>query len=67
MVYESLIDLLLLIQVAQFQHMLGAKRTPQNALNEFPLVKHEKELKLPKEFDARTAWPQCTTIGKILG
>lgn len=52
--------------VAQFKHMLGAKRTPQNALNEFPLVKHEKELKLPKEFDARTAWPQCTTIGTIL-
>jgi hypothetical protein len=24
-------------------------------------------MKLPKEFDARTAWPHCSTIGRILG
>ncbi|KAF3336179.1 cathepsin B-like protein [Carex littledalei] len=62
-----LIDLLIVIQVAQFKHMLGAKPTPQNALHEFPVVRHKKEFKLPKQFDARTAWPQCITIGTILG
>lgn len=66
MVYDNL-SFLFVIQIAQFKHMLGAKPTPQNALNEFPLVRHRKDLKLPQQFDARTAWAQCTTIGRILG
>ncbi|KAF2324969.1 hypothetical protein GH714_021948 [Hevea brasiliensis] len=43
-----------------------AKPTPKKELRGFPVTSHPKSLKLPKEFDARKAWPQCTTIGRIL-
>lgn len=40
---------------------------PEGDLKETPVVTHKKGLKLPTNFDARTAWPQCTTIADILG
>ncbi|KAJ0980495.1 hypothetical protein J5N97_008750 [Dioscorea zingiberensis] len=52
--------------VEQFKRILGVKRMPQNELGYVPVKTHPKSLKLPKDFDARTAWPQCATIGKIL-
>ncbi|KAM7276245.1 hypothetical protein ACFE04_018111 [Oxalis oulophora] len=53
--------------IAEFKHLLGVKPTPEHVLQGVPVVTHDKSLKLPAQFDARTAWPQCTTIGKILG
>ncbi|CAI8615292.1 unnamed protein product [Vicia faba] len=53
--------------VGQFKRLLGVKQTPKNLLNSIPVVTHPKSSNLPKEFDARTAWPQCSTIGRILG
>ncbi|KAI3993340.1 hypothetical protein MKX01_010083 [Papaver californicum] len=56
--------------VSQFKYLLGVKpRTAasRNDLLDIPIVSHPQNLELPKEFDARTAWPQCNTIGKILG
>lgn len=52
--------------VGQFMHLLGVKPTLQKDLEGIPVITHTKTLKLPKHFDARTAWPQCSTIGKIL-
>ncbi|CAK8544487.1 unnamed protein product [Lathyrus sativus] len=52
--------------VGQFKRLLGVKQTPRNELSSIPVVTHPKSLNLPKEFDARTAWPQCNTIGRIL-
>ncbi|XP_015572445.1 cathepsin B-like protease 3 [Ricinus communis] len=52
--------------VGQFKYLLGAKPTPKKELMGVPMISHPKTLKLPKEFDARTAWPHCSTIGKIL-
>ncbi|EYU46892.1 hypothetical protein ABFS82_04G000300 [Erythranthe guttata] len=52
--------------VGQFMHLLGVKKMPEGDLKGIPVVTHEKGLDLPKKFDARTAWPQCSTIGKIL-
>ena len=54
-------------QVGQFKHILGVKPTPQKDLESIPLITHPKLSKLPTSFDARTAWPQCSTIGRILG
>lgn len=48
-------------------HLLGVKPTPQKDLQSFPIKTYPKSLKLPNNFDARTAWPQCNTIGRILG
>lgn len=55
------------LQVGQFKHLLGVKPTPQQDLKDVPVIAHPKTLKLPDHFDARTAWPHCSTIGKILG
>ncbi|CAO2824729.1 unnamed protein product [Amaranthus hypochondriacus] len=52
--------------VGQFKSILGARKTPESEKKNIPLVHHKKSLHLPKEFDARTAWPQCSTIGRIL-
>ncbi|KAB1199692.1 Cathepsin B [Morella rubra] len=52
--------------VGQFKHLLGVKPTPEKDLKGTPLITHPKSLKLPSNFDARTAWPQCTSIGRIL-
>ena len=52
--------------VGQFMHLLGVKPTLLKDLEGVPVITHPKTLKLPKHFDARTAWPQCSTIGKIL-
>ncbi|KAI8522474.1 hypothetical protein RHMOL_Rhmol13G0000300 [Rhododendron molle] len=52
--------------VGQFKHLLGVKPTPQQDLKDVPVIAHPKTLKLPDHFDARTAWPHCSTIGKIL-
>nr|VDD27736.1 unnamed protein product [Brassica oleracea] len=53
--------------VAEFKRLLGVKPTPKKLLLGVPVVSHDQSLKLPKSFDARTAWPQCTSIGNILG
>jgi cathepsin B len=52
--------------VGQFRRLLGVKPTPQKDLENIPVIAHAKSLKLPNKFDARTAWPQCSTIGRIL-
>ena len=56
-------------QVAEFKRLLGVKPTPKNEFLGVPVVSHDIDisLKLPKEFDARTAWSQCSSIGRILG
>ncbi|KAF9595113.1 hypothetical protein IFM89_037047 [Coptis chinensis] len=53
--------------VAQFKHLLGVKPTPQNVLDNVPVISHPRFLTLPKQFDARTTWSKCGTIGVILG
>ncbi|KAL0700518.1 hypothetical protein Bca4012_056640 [Brassica carinata] len=52
--------------VAEFKRLLGVKPTPKNEYLGVPVVTHDRSLKLPTEFDARTAWSQCTSIGRIL-
>ncbi|XP_019422386.1 PREDICTED: cathepsin B-like [Lupinus angustifolius] len=52
--------------VAQFKRLLGVKKSSRNELTSTPVITHPKSLKLPKNFDARTAWSQCSTIGRIL-
>ncbi|KAK9035698.1 hypothetical protein V6N11_077731 [Hibiscus sabdariffa] len=52
--------------VGEFKHILGVKPTPKKELLGVPVVTHVKSFKLPANFDARTAWPQCSTIGRIL-
>nr|VDC84847.1 unnamed protein product [Brassica oleracea] len=52
--------------VAEFKRLLGVKPTPKNEFLGVPVVSHDISLKLPKEFDARTAWSQCSSIGRIL-
>lgn len=54
-------------QVGQFKHLLGVKQTPRKELKSTTVKTHPRSLKLPKKFDARTAWSQCSTIGRILG
>lgn len=54
-------------QVAQFKHLLGVKPMPEGDLKGISVITHKQGLKLPEKFDARTAWPQCTTIADILG
>ncbi|XP_009102298.2 cathepsin B-like protease 2 isoform X2 [Brassica rapa] len=53
--------------VAEFKRLLGVKPTPKNEFLGVPVVSHDISLKLTKEFDARTAWSQCSSIGRILG
>ncbi|KAH1080015.1 hypothetical protein J1N35_019776 [Gossypium stocksii] len=53
--------------IGEFKHLLGVKPTPKKELLGVPILTHDKSLKLPTSFDARTAWPQCTSIGRILG
>ncbi|KAL9239184.1 hypothetical protein vseg_013527 [Gypsophila vaccaria] len=52
--------------LGQFKRILGARPTPKSERAFIPIVSHPKTLNLPKEYDARKAWPQCSTIGKIL-
>lgn len=52
--------------VGQFMHLLGVKPTPKKELLGVPIVSHPKSLKVPNSFDAREAWSQCSTIGRIL-
>lgn len=52
--------------VSQFKHLLGVKPTPRHLLESTPVISHPKSLTLPKEFDARTEWSKCRTIGAIL-
>ncbi|XP_057484274.1 cathepsin B-like protease 3 [Actinidia eriantha] len=52
--------------VGQFKYLLGVKPTPQHGLKNISIITHPKTLNLPDHFDARTAWPRCSTIGKIL-
>ncbi|KAJ6972674.1 LOW QUALITY PROTEIN: cathepsin B-like protease 3 [Populus alba x Populus x berolinensis] len=52
--------------VGEFKYLLGVKQTPTKELRGVPLLRHPKSMKLPIEFDARTAWLHCSTIGRIL-
>ncbi|RYR24497.1 hypothetical protein Ahy_B02g058001 isoform B [Arachis hypogaea] len=52
--------------VGEFKCLLGAKPTLKKELIGAPIVTHPKSLKLPKEFDTRTQWSQCSTIGTII-
>ncbi|KAG0470616.1 hypothetical protein HPP92_017316 [Vanilla planifolia] len=52
--------------VDQFKHILGVKKLPHNALSDVPMKTYTKSLNLPKEFDGRTQWSHCSTIGRIL-
>lgn len=52
--------------VHQFKFILGVKQTPPNAFSDIPVKSFPKSLRLPKEFDARTSWPHCSSIGRIL-
>jgi cathepsin B len=52
--------------VAQFRGILGVKPTPHRELRQTPVVTHPKSVQLPNKFDARTAWSQCPSIGRIL-
>ncbi|KAK1362510.1 Cathepsin B [Heracleum sosnowskyi] len=52
--------------VSQFKHLLGVKPTPLGELQSVPVKIHSERLNLPSQFDARTAWPKCRTIGKYL-
>jgi len=57
------------IQIEHLKKMCGTKMTPANKLEphiEKVTYKHKKP-ELPKEFDARTHWSKCSTIGDILG
>lgn len=54
-------------QVGQFMKLLGVKPTPKGALEGVPVITHKTGIQLPKSFDARENWPQCSTIGAILG
>ncbi|KAM3361619.1 cathepsin B-like protease 2 isoform X2 [Capsicum galapagoense] len=53
--------------VSQFKRLLGVKPPREGDLERIPVLTHPKFKELPKEFDARKAWPQCSTIGRILG
>jgi cathepsin B len=54
--------------IEHLKKMCGAKMTPANKLEpSIETVTHKhKKLDLPKEFDARTHWDKCSTIGDIL-
>ncbi|KAM3739976.1 hypothetical protein ACB098_08G064100 [Castanea mollissima] len=52
--------------VGQLKHLFGVKPTLRKDLMSVPLITHPESFKLPRGFDARTAWPQCSTIGRIL-
>ena len=52
--------------VGQFKHLLGVLPTPKNVLDSVPVRSYPKGLDLPKQFDAREAWPQCTSLQTIL-
>ncbi|XP_025817305.1 cathepsin B-like protease 2 isoform X1 [Panicum hallii] len=56
----------LFLQIAQFKRILGVKPTPQSVLTDVPAKTYSRSLKLPKEFDARSKWSHCSTIGNIL-
>ncbi|KAI4383182.1 hypothetical protein MLD38_009051 [Melastoma candidum] len=52
--------------VGEFRRLLGVKPLPHRELQQTPVRTHPRSTKLPKEFDGRTAWSQCSTIGRIL-
>ncbi|XLU24164.1 hypothetical protein S245_060230, partial [Arachis hypogaea] len=52
--------------VGEFKCLLGVKPTLKKELIGALIVTHPKSLKLPKEFDTRTQWSQCSTIGTII-
>lgn len=52
--------------VQEFAHLLGVLPTPQKLLESVPVRVYPKGLKLPNNFDARKAWPHCTSTRSIL-
>ncbi|WZZ77112.1 hypothetical protein YC2023_097684 [Brassica napus] len=67
----QMLDGLLLSMMAlltpPLQILSGVKPTPKNEFLGVPVVSHDISLKLRNEFDARTAWSLCSSIGRILG
>jgi cathepsin B len=55
------------VQIEQFKHILGVKPTPPALLAGVQTKTYSKSKELPKEFDARSKWSGCSTIGNILG
>jgi cathepsin B len=55
------------VQIEQFKHILGVKPTPTGLRAGVPTKTYSKSKELPKEFDARSKWSGCSTIGNILG
>ncbi|KAM3284475.1 hypothetical protein P3S67_023274 [Capsicum chacoense] len=53
--------------VSQFKGLLGVLPETEGDLEGIPILTYPKPTPLPKEFDARKAWPQCRTIGDIRG
>uniref|UniRef100_A0ACD5X755 Uncharacterized protein n=1 Tax=Avena sativa TaxID=4498 RepID=A0ACD5X755_AVESA len=53
--------------IEQFKHILGVKPTPPGLLAGVPTKTYPRSEVLPKEFDARSKWSGCSTIGTILG
>jgi cathepsin B len=53
--------------IEQFKHILGVKPTPPALLAGVPTKSYSRSVDLPKEFDARSQWSGCSTIGTILG
>ncbi|KAF3636119.1 hypothetical protein FXO38_12299 [Capsicum annuum] len=56
-----------ILQVSQFKGLLGVLPETEGDLEGIPILTYPKPTPLPKEFDARKAWPQCRTIGDIRG
>lgn len=52
--------------IEQFKHILGVKPTPPALLAGVPTKSYSRSVDLPKEFDARSQWSGCSTIGTIL-
>lgn len=52
--------------VREFKYLLGVKAPQKGDLESTRILTHKKGLTLPNQFDARTAWPHCGTIGRIL-
>ncbi|KAM3284477.1 cathepsin B-like protease 2 [Capsicum chacoense] len=53
--------------VSQFKGLLGVLPETEDDLEGIPILTHPKRMPLPKEFDARKTWPQCSTIRDIRG
>ncbi|PHT55301.1 hypothetical protein CQW23_03787 [Capsicum baccatum] len=51
--------------VSQFKGLLGELPATEGDLEAVPILTRPRPTPLPEEFDARDAWPQCSTIRDI--